>query len=88
LTSPYSPFIEGMEVYYTAVVLLMLISYIKTMFVLTACLQGIYCAISLSLIQNVTLTIFRVYVLEKSVKSEITMCRVKISWEKWATKGT
>ena len=53
------------------------------MFVLMACLQGIYCAISQSVIQNVTLTVCRDYVLEKSVKSEITICRVKTSWEKW-----
>jgi len=62
--------------------LLMLFSYIQTIFVLMACLQEI-CAISLSLIQNVTLAVCRVYVLEKSVKSEITICRVKTSWEKW-----
>jgi len=61
----------------------MFISYIHTMFVLMACLQVIYCAISLSLIQNVTLTVCKDYVLEKSVKNEITICRVKTSWKKW-----
>jgi hypothetical protein len=64
--SPYSLFKERMEISYTAVVLLMFISYVHLIFVLMACLQEIYCAISLGLIQNVTLKVCRDYVLEKS----------------------